>query len=347
MSPTTGPTSGSTAITITSSRFEQNDITYCKFGLGGTEIKATWLSHTAISCVTEVTTATSDSDFDATIGAKSIFLSVNAGNDYIDSGHTFSRYKDMVATTNNNSANTNKNHYGPSSGGTPVTISGRNFQDVEFFKCRFTSNNIDYVVTPSHISIASDDGDESDDALNTVDTLDTVVCNSPTTSTASSIYQTTATISISLNNKDFTLTPHIFNYFLPPVVSNVYPATGPIHGNSMVSVYGENFAKHTNTEIFCKFGDNEVAASFVSSNLITCVSPPSTDLLSRAVALSVSTNSGINYSQDASSFKYSNPIVVNSIFPLSGPETGSTSVSVFGEGEWSEVEWSGVQPGKY
>jgi hypothetical protein len=88
---------------------------------------------------------------------------------------------------------------------------------------------------------------------------------------------------------------------------------------------GSNFNNTGN--ITCKFGRHEVAAKFVSSSEIACSSP----LVSNPgfVDLVISLYPGL-YSSPVQYLYYKNPIV-NSISPVSGPESGFTQLTVQGE----------------
>lgn len=90
-------------------------------------------------------------------------------------------------------------------------------------------------------------------------------------------------------------------------------------------VVGSNFNNTGN--ITCRFGRKEVPAKFVSSSEIACSSPPVSN--PGFVDLEISLYPGL-YSSPVQYLYYKNPIV-DSIAPISGPESGFTQLTVKGD----------------
>ncbi|DAZ97950.1 TPA: hypothetical protein N0F65_006375 [Lagenidium giganteum] len=79
---------------------------------------------------------------------------------------------------------------------------------------------------------------------------------------------------------DGTLTFKVVDY---PQVVSLSLTSGPVHGGSLVHVYGKRFVSWGDT--YCVFGDIETVATFVSDGEVTCLSPPRSSLASVFVQL--------------------------------------------------------------
>ena len=129
-------------------------------------------------------------------------------------------------------------------GGTHVLISGMNF--VQGTKCKFgVSGTVDAF---RHSSAE-------------------ISCIAPI-----SQYANVVRISLIVNKGPDTRTGFFFRYFKPTSILNIHPTFGEIGGGTLVYITGKNFVK--TTDLACKFGIAIVTATFVSNNLIYCMSPP-------------------------------------------------------------------------
>ncbi len=189
---------------------------------------------------------------------------------------------------------------GPTTGGTPVTISGTNLAGasaVDFGSMQVTSFLSD---TATKITLASPPGSG---------TVDVTVVTPAGTSATSSAYQ--------------------FSYVAestPPAVIGVAPGSGPTTGGTLVTIAGTNLAGASAVD----FGSMQVT-SFLSDtgSQITLSSPPG----SGTVDITVVTPAGTSAASSAYQFRYvpaSTPPAVTGVAPGSGPTTCGTAVTITG-----------------
>jgi hypothetical protein len=115
-------------------------------------------------------------------------------------------------------------------------------------------------------------------------------------------------------------------------VQKVAPNFGHVGGTQVVSVTG-NFAECSaqRTRPSVLFGlEPASVVTLASSTLILAVAPRASEPGSRAVEVSCVLDSG-SYSQSGVIFTYITASVVTKVVPSHGPETGGTTVSVFGD----------------
>ena len=117
---------------------------------------------------------------------------------------------------------------------------------------------------------------------------------------------------------------------MPISVNSISPFTGPIDGNTLVTITGSNFVQ--TDQIMLRFSNgslmNIVSASFVDTQHITCITP---EFAMPVVAnVSVALN-GQQYSEDTVPFSfYVTPVTVISTSPMSGPVSGNTMLDIYG-----------------
>ena len=136
-------------------------------------------------------------------------------------------------------------------------------------------------------------------------------------------------------------------------VRSIYPAHGPVSGETRVLVRGENFQKYLTTFLDpkCKFGSNStiVNADYVSctehapkngeresnkkERTATCIAcdgaPPSIE--SRPVEFTVSLTGDFSDVTNSATFYYYKASRVVAIKPIHGPKDGGTHVQVWGD----------------
>ena len=116
----------------------------------------------------------------------------------------------------------------------------------------------------------------------------------------------------------------------PPVVTGVSPASGPVPGNTPVTVTGSGFTGATAVS----FGPAAASGlSVVSDTEVTVTSPPAQ--AAGTVDVTVTTPAGPSTSSPAGQFTYQaagQPPVVTGVSPASGWESGNTPVTVTGVG---------------
>lgn len=80
-------------------------------------------------------------------------------------------------------------------------------------------------------------------------------------------------LEITINDQDYTTNRRTFFFYADPALSRISPVSGPAFAaGTQVSVYGSGF---TNTSyLTCRFGGTTTPGTYVSSNYITCLTPP-------------------------------------------------------------------------
>jgi hypothetical protein len=129
---------------------------------------------------------------------------------------------------------------GPLSGGTSVTITGTDFEDISAAKIGGVDCQSFTYVSPTEVTCVTPPGVAT--GLTSV---------SVTTTRGSPV-------------KD-----NAFLYYLPPVVGDVMPDTGSILGGETVDIIGQNFMAQTTVE----FDGQQISCNFVSDAKLTCVTP--------------------------------------------------------------------------
>jgi len=120
------------------------------------------------------------------------------------------------------------------------------------------------------------------------------------------------------------------------VVTSLSPDRGPQQGGILVNVIGSNFVDSNNLR--CKFHDIVVKSTFVTGTQVQCISPPHhVSLIYVDVSNNIYefTNNQIKFTvQGMYPIKKWSHVAdtswVTHILPVSGPSTGSTEVTVFG-----------------
>eukprot|EP00928_Gymnodinium_smaydae_P024083 TRINITY_DN1960_c1_g5_i2.p1 TRINITY_DN1960_c1_g5~~TRINITY_DN1960_c1_g5_i2.p1 ORF type:complete len:6923 (-),score=840.57 TRINITY_DN1960_c1_g5_i2:138-18908(-) len=131
---------------------------------------------------------------------------------------------------------------------------------------------------------------------------------------------------------------HRFTYLTSPVVDTVSPRSGPITGGTNVSLHGRYFPQ-TSMGLLCRFATHIAPARWLSSSLITCVSPVAPGINSGllSVPVSISINGGIDWVTTYATFTYV-PSLQSYLSPDFGPQSGGSVIEVsvprrFAEGE--------------
>ena len=182
-------------------------------------------------------------------------------------------------------------------GGTRVTVDGVNFPSSGRAMCKFGS-----------IPVA---------ALSR--TANQIVCAAP------SMRAGMATMEVSINKQDFTITGTQFQFVVPPTVLSINPKSGSARGGTIIAVNGDHF----NTEGDFDEGTNCVFSNFtsdgssdttyvVSSRLLKCEAPAS-DLGKSNLELSVN---GFDTTIDMQAFRFAQSPEVEGLYPLAGSEQG-------------------------
>ncbi len=185
---------------------------------------------------------------------------------------------------------------GTTAGGTPVTISGRNFTGV---------TAVSFGGNPASFSFVSDA---------------TITATSPVGSGTVDVRVATGDGTSAITSAD----QFIYTSGSTPAVTSISPTSGPAAGNTIVTINGFNFTGVTGVA----FGTTAASFSFVSDAKITATSP----MGSGTVDVRVTTGSGTSAITTADQFSYSSGSapVVTSVTPSSGPQAGGTMVTIMG-----------------
>ena len=192
-------------------------------------------------------------------------------------------------------------------GGTEISIIGKSFVSTENLTCQFGDFDVSKAAFVSSTEVTCVTPDVSKVTLSSVD----------------------FDVRISLNGVDYSPASAPFRFTPRAAIYGIYPDQGSISGGSEVSVKGNNFFSSisSNTAI-CIFGSITVPASILSSEELTCVSPPAS--VDGEISLLVSLN-GVDLIQHrAILFHYLPNAKAMSIEPSGGPFTGGTLVTVIG-----------------
>ncbi|MBN1417467.1 MAG: IPT/TIG domain-containing protein, partial [Planctomycetes bacterium] len=116
-----------------------------------------------------------------------------------------------------------------------------------------------------------------------------------------------------------------FTYDPPPTVATVDPSEGPTSGGTSVTIGGTDFRAGA-AAIFG--GVEATSVVVVSSTQITCSTPPRAAGIVDVVVRNADGQTGTK----ASGFRYYEPLTIASISPSSGPAAGGTAAEITGTG---------------
>jgi hypothetical protein len=105
-------------------------------------------------------------------------------------------------------------------------------------------------------------------------------------------------------------------------VTNISPASGPVAGNTLVTVTGSGFTTHN---LQCSFGNTAVAGAFVTGELVYCLTPQASAAAN--APFTIETSDGTS---NAEPFVYFYQPLVLKLLPDSGPMAGGTLVTIIG-----------------
>jgi len=179
-----------------------------------------------------------DSPAQASVGSASLEVSLDAHN-FTSDGVSFVYYEqaavDEVAPRG-----------GSKNGGALLTVDGLSFGGGSDYRCRFG-----LTVVRAHLTSSGN-----------------LSCTSPSVDVESPVG-----FEVSLNGQQYSNSGKLFSYGPAEVVSSLSPSSGVSHGSTLVRVSGSNFQQFT--ERVCRFGLSETAATWVSDELLHCLSEPS------------------------------------------------------------------------
>ena len=195
--------------------------------------------------------------------------------------------------------------FGSIYGGTVVRVQGTAFIDSPSAFCRFGDNVVG-------MDVARDDT--------------TVVCTSPSREEPGQV-----TVEVTSNGRDWTASGKLFTYVPPVEITSVAPSVGPLAGGTVVRVSGSGFSvADDGGKLLCRFGRTVVTAAVVMGpTSALCLAPPSTRLGPSPLEISIN---GVDFTSDGWVFYYGPEIEVTYTWPLAGPESGGTLLTIVGAG---------------
>jgi hypothetical protein len=273
IAPTAGALAGGTAVTITGTDFT----TGASVTIGGSP--ATGVTFVSASSLTATTPAHAAG-----------VVNVVVTNPDAQFGTGPSLYTYAAAPSVSVIAPT----FGPTSGATPVVISGTGF------------------VAGASVTMGG-----------TSATGITVV--NATTITATAPAHTSGAMSVTVTNADtqFGSCSGCFTYVGPPTVSGMSPSSGPTAGGSSITISGNGFIAGSSVTLG---GASATGVSVVNATTITATSPAHAVGAVDVVVTSPDTQFG----SCVGCFTFIAPPTVSSVAPISGPIGGGTNVTITG-----------------
>ena len=138
------------------------------------------------------------------------------------------------------------------------------------------------------------------------------------------------TLEMRAPDQDWTDTDFQFQLYREPSVFTIAPHAGPVTGGTQVQIAGELFVE--TDEVRCSFGpDLSVPAVVMGPSDLRCTSPPSgiTDTYDLVVRVALN---GQQYTDtDVDYMYYAAPVVLHSSQPSSGPVSGNTQLTIYGD----------------
>ena len=186
-----------------------------------------------------------------------------------------------------------------SSGGCPVTVLGRDFQQ--------DGATVSFGGAVAQVTFVSSS---------------MLLCTAPAASENGKV-----SVEVSLNGVDLTRSGKTLVYWPHPRVSSIEPSVGAQWGGSEVTVMGEHFSGML--AVWCRFGSTggTVVGTLVSGSMVTCKRPA---YLSGSVTIELS-NNGVEYSEDGFVYTVSTASV-RTIWPTRGDASGGTVLTLGGTG---------------
>eukprot|EP01043_Picozoa_sp_COSAG02_P041651 COSAG02_NODE_3470_length_6690_cov_2.641784_2_plen_1275_part_01 len=138
------------------------------------------------------------------------------------------------------------------------------------------------------------------------------------------------TLEMRAEGQDWTDTDFLFQLYREPSVFAIAPHAGPVSGGTDVQIVGQLFVE-TN-EVRCSFGHNlSVLAVVVGDSEMRCTSPASWITETYDLVVRVALN-GQQYTDTFVDYMYyAAPVVLHSSQPSSGPVSGDTQLTIYGD----------------
>ncbi|RHZ20333.1 hypothetical protein DYB31_000784, partial [Aphanomyces astaci] len=186
------------------------------------------------------------------------------------------------------------------SGGTVLRIRGRGFQNSRFLACQFGYDPVPATYLSSTL----------------------LTCVAPRHVPA------TVVLEVTCDGVTFSLSGTEIQVVHDAVVTQLSPGHGTPHGNTLVTIQGSHFLPNS-PHLVCRFGPVRVPATYVSSNVIQCATPPQEDTAASVVLVHVSNNNA-SFTSHGLFFTYSPTPWISSTWPMRATQIGGTIVTVRG-----------------
>jgi hypothetical protein len=150
----------------------------------------------------------------------------------------------------------------------------------------------------------------------------------------------TVALRLALNGVDGSSSSVSLQYYAHANISRVLPASGPLHGGTLVAIYGHGLAVYASPwgRALCRFGDTSSELFVVNDTTALCTSPNANVAVHAAhgalVDVQIALN-GVDYGTarpQTASFEYYAPPVLRSVWPLGAAAMGGTIVTLHGSG---------------
>ena len=129
---------------------------------------------------------------------------------------------------------------------------------------------------------------------------------------------------------DFTtMSDILFEYYESFTLTTISPPGGPTAGGTTVFIRGEGFAQFL--RLACRFGQDVVPATVLTSNSLWCVAPVHSEGRTQ-VAIGFQGN---DFGVSNLLYAFFPAPVISGSMPLSGPQAGGSLVQVTGVGFWN------------
>lgn len=297
ISPSSGPSNGGTAVTITGSGFGSSGSV--SVTIGG--VAATNVVRVDSTRITATTGA-------GTVGAANVVVTVSgaagAPGAITITGTGIFTYAASVATPTISAITPNS---GPISGGGTVTVTGTNFRASDSSLATITFGGV-------------------------AGTVQSVSTNGKSMTVVVPAHAA-GPVDVQVSTKDGRATlRNGFTYNAGPTISSLSPATGIVQGGTFVTLTGTNFGT-SGVPVVTIGGRTAICVARLSDTTITFVTPAGTGTGARDVEVTPATRGGS--ATLAGGFTYaaaSTFPTVSSISPSSGLTSGGTSITITGTG---------------
>ena len=214
--------------------------------------------------------------------------------------------------------------FGPTLGGTQLTIRGSHFSSSASISCVMGVQ----VVSAFWASAG------------------TVLCRTPP-STAGGTH-----LSITVEGRPLQSDRLFFEYQAPLRISSVTPSVGTTKGGTLVTVSGQHFSLRSASLSYlkCRVNLTVVAATFQDASSVVCITPPHAirrlDHQNNSLVLAAGdvpieiTNNMVDFSNDGVHFNYNDHVTLSHVIPASGPVQGHTLVRMMGSNFVQSTELS-------